>query len=292
MSSEKHPIDTPSLNFNLILNELPFGVSVQTIDRKIIYENKKVKELVGSFLYRQCYNRWHYIEERGNEPCEDCPATIGFEDKLPHRIFRKTFSEDGENFFVEINFIPLFNEEGELDKFIEVIQEVEIKDKARVLTEQSRDTILQQIQVSIIKFGDLGGESITTDKLRFIKQDEIEDFLTKVTVYIFSGLIQGFDEQEGLFGPLPVLDITTYEMLAHLFKIKNKDAKDLRMQGLELCMIFIFFPRDYFFLFNNRDEIENFIHQQIELWENLENITDEIRNDFTNRLHGLLSKQI
>ncbi len=279
-------------DYNLILDELPFGVSVQTIDRKIIFENKKVKELVGSFLYRQCYNRWHYLENQGDKPCEDCPAAVGFEDKEPHKIFRKTITEKGESLYVEINFLPLFNDEGEIDRFIEVIQKVEIEDKARVLSQQNKETILQQIQVAIIKFGDLGGETITTDSLRFIKRKEVDDFLTKVTVYIFSGLIQGFDEQEGLFGPLPVLDITTYEMLAHLFKIKNKKSTDPRMHGLEPCMLFIFFPRDYFFLFNNRDEIEDFIYQQIKKWGKLENITDENRVIFVKELHDLLAKQI
>ena len=292
MSSKDNSLALSSEYFRKILDKLPFGISVQTKDRKIIFENEKVKELVGSFLYRQCYNRWHYLEKRGNEPCDDCPASIGFEDEEPHKIFRKTIKEDGDSLYVEINFIPLFNSEGEMDKFIEVIQEVEIQDKARVLSQQNAETILQQIQVAIIKFGDLGGEKITSDNLRFIKRNEIDDFLTKVTVYIFSGLIQGFDEQEGLFGPLPVLDITTYEMLAHVFKIKNRNASDARMHGLEPCMLFIFFPRDYFFLFNNRDEIEDFIHQQIEKWEKLENINQKNHDIFVKGLRNLLSKQI
>jgi len=292
MSVDKDSTIKENDKFRQILDELPFGISVQTKEREIIYENKKVKELVGSFLYRQCYNRWHYLEKRGNEPCNDCPATIGFKDNEPHKIFRKTINKDGESLYVEINFIPMLNDEGELDKFIEVFHEVEIKDKARVLSQQNKETILQQIQVAIIKFGDLGGETITTDNLRFIKKNEIDDFLTKVTVYIFSGLIQGFDDQEGLFGPLPILDITTYEMLAHVFKIENKNASDPRMHGLEPCMLFIFFPRDYFFLFNNRDDIEDFIHQQIEKWGRLENITMENHKIFVNELRELLTKQI
>ena len=61
MSMEKDSVKLADENFRQILDKLPFGISVQTKDREIIYENTKVKELVGSFLYRQCYNRWHYL---------------------------------------------------------------------------------------------------------------------------------------------------------------------------------------------------------------------------------------
>ena len=84
-------------NFEWILDELPFGISVQKVDRTIIYENQKTKDMVGSFLFRQCYNRWHYIPERKNAPCPDCPASIGFTDKQRHKIFRKTIDKNGQH---------------------------------------------------------------------------------------------------------------------------------------------------------------------------------------------------
>ncbi|MFW9852621.1 MAG: hypothetical protein ACFFDS_06745, partial [Candidatus Thorarchaeota archaeon] len=180
----------------------------------------------------------------------------------------------------------------EFEKYIEIINEIEVEDKAKILSQQPLDSVLNQVQVSIIQFGDLGGELITTDNLNFIKEDELEDFLVKVTVYIFSGLIQGFDEQEGLFGPLPVLDKTNYEMLAHVFRIENKNATDPRKHEQEPCMLYIFFPRDYFFLFTNRDQIKDFITKQIESWENIDNITDEARENFVKKLHEVIRKQI
>jgi len=280
------------LDLNILLDNLPFGVSVQTKNREIIYENKKVKEMVGSFLYRQCYNRWHYLENQGEEPCSDCPATVGFQDTESHKIFRRTIDENGNDVYVEIQFIPIFNDEGEFEKYIEIISEINLEDKARVLSQQPLDLVLNQVQVSIIQFGDLGGEVITTDQLNFVKTEDLLDFLVKVTVYIFSGLIQGFDEQEGLFGPLPVLDKTNYEMLAHVFKIENKNALDPRKHGQEPCMLYIFFPRDYFFLFTNRDEIEEFIQGQIEKWENIENITENAREQFVKGLYEVIRKQI
>ncbi len=280
------------IDLNILLDNLPFGVSVQTKERKIIYENEKMKKMVGSFLYRQCYNRWHYLENRGEEPCPDCPASVGFQDSESHKIFRKTIDENGNDIYVEIKFVPIFNNDGELEKYIEIISEIDLEDKARVLSKQPLDLVLNQVQVSIIQFGDLGGEIITTDNLNFVKKDELEDFLVKVTVYIFSGLIQGFDDQEGLFGPLPVLDKTNYEMLAHVFKIKNKNASDPRKHEQEPCMLYIFFPRDYFFLFANRDEIEDFINKQIDSWENTHNITEDARENFVKELHEVIKNQI
>jgi len=106
-------IDKGEENFEWILDKLPFGISVQTPDRQIIYENKTVKELVGTYLFRQCYNRWHYLPERRDKPCPDCPAIIGFQDKSEHRIFRKTSNENGDDLFLEIQFIPILNKKSE-----------------------------------------------------------------------------------------------------------------------------------------------------------------------------------
>ena len=147
-------------NFEWVLDELPFGVSIQTINRQILYENEAVKDLVGSYVYRYCFNRWHYLPGKGNEPCSDCPATIGFEDGKSHKVFRKTQNSNGEDLFIEIQFLPIFDEDNKISKFVEIINNVTLLDKAKVLAMTSIEDITNAVQFSFVKFGETGGEII------------------------------------------------------------------------------------------------------------------------------------
>ncbi len=278
--------------FQWILDRLPFGISVQTLDRKILYENTAVKELAGSYIYRYCFNRWHYLEGKGYEPCSDCPATIGFEDKKAHKIFRKTQDEKGKDLYLEIQFIPVFEEDGEIEKFIEIVRNVTFLEKAKVLAYTPIEEITKSVQSSLVKFGDLGGEIISTDNLDFAKNENLEEIIVKLTVYIFSGVIQGFEEQVGLFGPFPVLDKTDYLMETFLFRIKDEEASDPRLKGMQPCMILIFFPREYYFIFEKRNIIEEFIQKKVKEWGSLQVINELVHDEFSEELKQLLEQQV
>jgi len=57
-----------SKEFHWILDFLPFGVTVQRADYTIIYENRTIKDLIGSYLGKKCYTRWKFIPGWGNAP--------------------------------------------------------------------------------------------------------------------------------------------------------------------------------------------------------------------------------
>jgi PAS domain-containing protein len=44
--------DATKEGFQWVLDKLPVGISVQTPNREILYENETVKELIGSYLHR------------------------------------------------------------------------------------------------------------------------------------------------------------------------------------------------------------------------------------------------
>ncbi len=279
-------------DFQWILDLLPFGISVQTIERKILFENETVQELLGSYVQRSCFSRWHYLEGKGDEPCPDCPATIGFKDNKSHKIFRKTQDKEGKDLFLEIQFIPVFNENNEIDKFVEIINNVSLLDKAKILASKSIEEITNSVQSSIVKLGDLGGEIIATDALDFVKSENLEDTIVKLTVYIFSGVIQGFEEQTGLFGPFPVLDKTDYLMETYLFRIRDDNSNDPRLEGMQPCMILIFFPRKHYFIFRKREAIEDFMNKKIKEWGNLLAINEQSHEEFSEELKQFLELQI
>ena len=279
-------------NFSWILDELPYGISVQDTNHIVLYENKKVKELVGTYMGKQCFNRWSYIPGGGQGPCQDCMMTVTIKDKKEHKVFRRTINKQGEEIFLEIHHIPLIEENGEVNQFIELIKVCSEHEKGKVLSIQTPEEVLENIQFSIVQFGDLGGEIMTSDILSFVEGDELEGFLVKITVYIFGGLIQGVENQTGLFGPLPVLDRTEYEMLVYLFQIRNDLALDSRKMGIEQCMLLIFLKREYNFLFEKRELITDFLAEKVAKWGILQNITPEEHEILATELRSLLKQQI
>ena len=289
---DKSNEDEKKEEFQWILDKLPIGISVQTPSREILYENEAVKKLIGSYLHRQCYHRWHYLPGRVNKPCPDCPAVVGMENITAHKIFRKTKDEKGDDLYLEIEFIPVTDSEGKLEKFIEIIRNVTLQEKSKVLATKSVDEIVNGIQVSIVKFGALGGEIITTDQLDFEKSENLEEIITKLTVYIFSGLIQGYEEQEGFFGPFPVLDKINYLLEVFICRIKDEEEIDSRFEGMQPCMILLFFPRDYVFLFEERIQIENFIFKKIDEWESIQSITQVRHDNFASELKQFITKLV
>ncbi len=290
--ADKSNEDDNRKEFQWILDKLPIGISVQTPSREILYENEAVKDLIGSYLHRQCYKRWHYLPDRGNNPCPDCPATVGMQDNIGHKVFRKTKDERGEDLYLEIEFIPVTDSEGKLEKFIELIRNITLQEKSKILATKSIDEIINGIQVSIVKFGNLGGEVITTDQLDFEKSENLEEIITKLTVYIFSGVIQGNENQKGFFGPFPVLDKINYLLEIFICRIKDEGEIDPRFEGMQPIMILLFFPRDYVFLFEERIQIENFISEKIDEWESIQSITQDAHENFATELKQFIAKLV
>ena len=200
--------------------------------------------------------------------------------------------KEGKDLFLEIQFIPVFNENNEIDKFVEIINNVSLLDKAKILASKSIEEITNSVQSSIVKLGDLGGEIIATDALDFVKSENLEDTIVKLTVYIFSGVIQGFEEQTGLFGPFPVLDKTDYLMETYLFRIRDDNSNDPRLEGMQPCMILIFFPRKHYFIFRKREAIEDFMNKKIKEWGNLLAINEQSHEEFSEELKQFLELQI
>ena len=247
---------------DLILNNLPFGLSVQNRERKIIYENNKAKDLTGSFHLKHCYNRWAYLPEEGLKICKDCPATISLIDHTPHKIFRKTLNRKFKDLFIEIQVIPILEKEGKINNYIEILNDISEDEIARSQVNKSFSELIANLSFSISKYGTTGGEVILNDELPFLKKKD--EYIQKLTMFTYIGVFQNNFNQEGLFGPLPVLDIPTKSMLVYSFRTYSQEITDPRRNGQELCLFIIYFDRENYFLFEKRNEILKFLNKKLE----------------------------
>ena len=281
----------PSFNFEvyeLALENLPFGVSIQTKDRVIQYENEKAASLFGNnLLHDRCYHRWNYISGEGNSICKDCPATISFQDKKMHQVFRKTFNPQLEEIFLEIQCIPILNKDGEVAKYLEIIKDVTDQENAKVLVKYSKRDIIDSLEFSLIKYGITGSEIVATDNIRFITTD-FETTLFKLASFTFIGLFQNKDIHPGLFGRLPVVDYLDFSMFIFAFNLPSKELTDPRKKGKDNCMMLMLYKREFNFLFSERDKITAFIISKFANISFLEEINsnwlERFKVDFKNYL--------
>ncbi len=88
------------------------------------------------------------------------------------------------------------------------------------------------------------------------------------------------------------MDKTDYLMETFLFRIKDEEASDPRLKGMQPCMILIFFPREYYFIFEKRNIIEEFIQKKVKEWGSLQVINELVHDEFSEELKQLLEQQV
>ncbi|MHA1990896.1 MAG: hypothetical protein ACW981_07550 [Candidatus Hodarchaeales archaeon] len=276
-------------NFELILNALPFGISVQNSDRTVLYENQQAKDLTGSFKLRHCFTRWKHLPDEGDAICKDCPATISLIDKSPHKIFRKTLSKESKELFLEIQVIPILEKDGTIRKYVEILRDVTESESAKVLVEKPVRQLLDQLEFSISKYGKTGGEIVFNDNLSFFTH-KITEYIQKLTMFTYIGVFQNNFDQEGLFGPLPVLDVPEKSMMVCSFRLNSKNVTDPRKKGMEPCLLMIFFDRNNYFMFEKRNMLLNFLNNEISKITFLEDLDGVWFTNLKTKLRELINK--
>jgi hypothetical protein len=276
-------------NFELILNALPFGISVQNLDRTVLYENQKAIDLTGSFKLRHCFTRWKHLPDEGDAICKDCPATISLIDKSAHKIFRKTLSKDSKELFLEIQVIPILEKDGGISKYVEILRDVTESESAKILVDKPISTLLDQLEFSISRYGKTGGEIVFNDNLSFFTQ-KISEYIQKLTMFTYIGVFQNNFSQEGLFGPLPVLDVPEKSMMVCSFRLNSKNVTDPRKEGMEPCLLMIFFDRNNYFMFEKRNMLLEFLNNEISKISFLEDLDDVWFLNLKNKLKKFITK--
>ncbi len=220
-----------------ILNSLPFGITLQSIDRIILYENEKAKELTGSYKNHQCFTRWMYLEGEGNTVCKDCPATISLIDGVKHKVFRKTITKDNKDIFLEIQSIPVLNKNGTVSKYIEILNDVSNDEKIKSLVDNPVSKIIENLEFSVSIYGKTGGEILLKDQLQFFTSPI--EYIQRLSLFTYIGIFQNYFNQIGLFGPLPVLDNLNKSMMVYSFRLHSSSVTDPRIKGTVPCLFYV-----------------------------------------------------
>jgi hypothetical protein len=265
----------------IILDQLPMGISIQDLNYTIQYENKAAIEMFGSFKGKNCYTRWDYTGNRGK--CEDCPSNIALLDKKGHSIIRRMKDRSGKDMTIEINHIPLLDNDNNIVKFIEIIKDITTTEELKILDSDVRDDLFKEIYFGITSFASHGGQLHLTDPLPMIDED-IKNFYTKVSMFWFTAIGQGDGWCLGMYGPLPLLNYDDYTSTVYSFRKKTKSDIDPRLGGVDLVMLIIITRKENDIFLSHRLEYATLIRKFFDGIEFLEDLTSNSLNNLKENL--------
>ena len=103
-----------------VLSAIGDGISIQSTDFKILYQNQAHKTMTGGDrLGQACYQ----VYWEADEICPGCPLAEAFKDGEIHTL-EKTLSRDGEVRFLEIKASPLRDATGKIIAGIESVRDI------------------------------------------------------------------------------------------------------------------------------------------------------------------------
>ena len=113
----------------VILDTVSDGVTVIDKDLTIQYQNKIISQVYGSRIGEHCFKAYR---DREN-PCENCVVIEVLKDGRERRGIMDIPTPDGDILLMEINSVPIKDEEGNICGAVEVARDVTEQKKAEAL---------------------------------------------------------------------------------------------------------------------------------------------------------------
>jgi len=121
--------------YRQLFDEMPCYVTVQDINLRTIYSNRRFKEHFGDHPGGYCYQ----IYKHRPEQCEVCPVMRTFWDGKSHSSEEQVTPLNGRPVSVIVYTTPIFNEQGEMTAVMEMSTDItEIKNLQKQLRESQQ----------------------------------------------------------------------------------------------------------------------------------------------------------
>lgn len=116
-----------------ILGAIGEGISIQTIDYRILYQNRRHRELMGDHVGEECFRAFG----RRESVCEDCHLRRAVAEDSISTVERRVEVE-GEQRYYEITVSPLRDTAGKVVAGVEVIRDItarkQVEEKLRYMS--------------------------------------------------------------------------------------------------------------------------------------------------------------
>jgi signal transduction histidine kinase len=135
MKENSHPIDQLLQDIAAcgILDAIGDGLSIQDTTYKVLYQNAKAKDIIGTHVGEFCYRAF----EKRDNVCEACPLQDTFKDGKSRTVVRQNPSFDNP-LIVEITSSPIKGPNGHIIAGIEAVRDITERKKMHDLIAQSQ----------------------------------------------------------------------------------------------------------------------------------------------------------
>jgi PAS domain S-box-containing protein len=137
-----------------IVAALGDGISMQSRDFKVLYQNQIHKDLVGECSGQYCYEAYAGV----SSVCLGCPVALSFDDGKVHTL-EKALRKGEETTYIEIKASPLKDMSGKVVAGIELVRDVTERKRAEELVRESEERYknLVELTTDIIYIADRDG---------------------------------------------------------------------------------------------------------------------------------------
>ncbi len=142
-----------------VLATIGHGISIQSVDFKVLYQNDAHKKIIGNHVGEYCFRGYR----KRDRVCDSCPLVLTFRDGKTHAVEHATLTDHG-TIHVDVTASPLRSASGKIIAGIEVVRDI----TARKLTEerlQKSEARLQYLisaSPAVIYTCQFGGDWTTT----------------------------------------------------------------------------------------------------------------------------------
>jgi PAS domain S-box-containing protein len=125
--------------YRTLVENVDLGITLIDKNYTILMANRQIYRMAekppGSLVGKKCFKEFH-----GHEiACSHCPGTIAMQTGLPQETDSQGVRKDGSIFKVRIKAFPIMNKKGEVESFIEVVEDITERLKIEEELQQARN---------------------------------------------------------------------------------------------------------------------------------------------------------
>ena len=119
-----------------VLGAIGDGISIQSPDFRVLYQNQAHKVMVGEHLGELCYEAYGKLDD----VCPGCPVQRSFQDGLIHSLEKiMAAGENGRS--IDITASPLKDNSGQVIAGIELVRDITDRKRSELLLRESEKTL-------------------------------------------------------------------------------------------------------------------------------------------------------
>ncbi|MFP5222127.1 MAG: response regulator [Acidobacteriota bacterium] len=106
--------------YHRLFDSVPCYIEVVDRDHTIVEANRRFRQDFGECRGDKCYSAFTHRED----PCQECPISLTFEDGQSHQWETAVTTKDGEQRVVLIQTAPVHGESGEIEQVMEISTDI------------------------------------------------------------------------------------------------------------------------------------------------------------------------